>query len=321
MTLQHASTLHLLACRAQSLSRHTLLVYEMVESRYVAWARERWSTGEPTLSDLNVRAAQAFLDFIRAEHTSKRRDELRAHGPRSVRQHGEVLKAWSGYLTRIEHCYPKGDPLADWKLPKLPRLVVPRFSVAEVRRMVVLAETTDSKGRVTVLGHRDVAILWLLFDTGLRVSELCDLRRADLELPGPDRGNGRAFVRQGKGRKQRYVFFGTKSALSLRRYWSAVGGADGDGWAFLSNDGRQLTRAIVDDLFKKVGRGGGFTARRCSAHTMRHSFATEYLRANPGQLIQLRELLGHSSLEMVQHYAQLAQSDVEGTYRSPADEL
>jgi site-specific recombinase XerD len=72
----------------------------------------------------------------------------------------------------------------------------------------------------------------------------------------------------------------------------------------------------------RLGRVAGLQACRCTTHTFRHTFSVEFLRAG-GNVFTLKELLGHTTLAMVNHYVALAQADIENQHRqfSPADRL
>ena len=72
---------------------------------------------------------------------------------------------------------------------------------------------------------------------------------------------------------------------------------------------------------RTLANKAGIVGMRVSPHVWRHTWATEYLKANPGQLSQVQTLLGHSTLEMTQRYAKLAEQDVAASYRSVLDEL
>lgn len=167
--------------------------------------------------------------------------------------------------------------------------------------------------------RRDEAIILFLLDTGARVSELCALKMRDVDLD-----NRRCTV-LGKGNKHRSLYFGKRAARAL--------------WQHLKFDARQpdeplfaadrgegagepLTRSGMLQLIKRLGRAANIQATRCSPHTFRHTFAVEFLRAG-GNVFGLKELLGHTALQMVNRYVALAQADVENQHRqfSPGDRL
>lgn len=312
MDLAAASTLHLLHHRVQGSSRHTLLAYEMVERRYIDWSSTQLER-TPILADLTLASVNAYVLWLRTEHTdlSAFGGKARGHGANSIRQHVQVLKAWAGHLTDVEQLYPKGMPLRSLKTPASPKLEIARFTEPEIKRMLALCG--DLRYPL-----RNVAILRLLLESGVRISELCSMEVADIEMATLRRSFGRAFVERGKGGKERTVLFGPKASQALQRYLAA-GRERGAGPLFVAQGGRAISRAAVDKMIELVGTQAGIPRRKLHAHTFRHTFATQYLKRNPGQLLQLQQLLGHATLEMVQHYARLAQQDVEDSYISPFD--
>ena len=163
---------------------------------------------------------------------------------------------------------------------------------------------------------RDKAILLILLDTGIRVSELCDISIDDVNLE-----SGRIFV-TGKGNKSRFVFLGK---ISRQAIWSYVAERfpnhepPKDEPLFVERYGMyRLTRQGVLQLVRRLGTKAGI--KGVHPHRFRHTFAVEFLR-NGGNVFELQQLLGHSDLEMSRRYVKLAQVDLETSARraSPAD--
>ena len=167
--------------------------------------------------------------------------------------------------------------------------------------------------------HRDRAIILTLFDTGLRASELCSLRIGDADLK-----SGRITIRHGtaggaKGGKGRTVFMGKATRRAVWRYLADREDADNtEAPLFLGKANRPMNndglRLVITALGKKAN------ISKCHPHKFRHTFAITYLRSG-GDLFTLKSLLGHNSLEMVEHYARIAEVDIEQAHRraSPAD--
>jgi site-specific recombinase XerD len=129
----------------------------------------------------------------------------------------------------------------------------------------------------------------------------------------------------GKGNKQRRLYFGARTAKALWAYLNEEA-RDPEGALFLADngpyDGEPLTRHGLLQLVRRLGRKAGIETARCSPHTFRHTFAIEFLRAG-GNVFTLKELLGHTTLAMVNRYVALAQADLEAQHRrfSPGDRL
>lgn len=186
------------------------------------------------------------------------------------------------------------------------------FSLEQVKLLILAARRTRN-------ADRDEAIVRFLLDTGMRASELCGLRMESLDLFGQ-----RAFI-LGKGNKHRAAHFGSKTARALRNYLrmeqrsptETLFQADKNQYA-----GQPLTPNGLRQLIANLGQLARLQAVRCSPHTLRHTFAVEFLR-NGGNVFSLKEILGHSSLHMTNRYVALAQADIEQQYRqfAPGDRL
>jgi site-specific recombinase XerD len=184
----------------------------------------------------------------------------------------------------------------------------------------ILAE--DEIGRIlatcdtrTRWGARDHAMLTLLLDTGLRMSELIGLKLRDVDL---EAGSLKVL---GKGNKERIVPFGVAAQKTVWRYVHQVRpeplGAD---YLFLTLDGAPFTRDGFRSLIKRVGARAGVP--RLHPHLCRHTFATCYL-INGGDVFSLQQILGHTTLEMVRRYVRLASAHVAVQHRkfSPMDQV
>jgi site-specific recombinase XerD len=230
--------------------------------------------------------------------------------PVTVVSYYNILRAFFAFLVADEVI--AASPLHGLRPPLSRQDQVAPFTPAQVQALL-------TEARRSTHPRRDEAILLLLIDSGLRASELCSLRRGDLDF------QGYRCVVQGKGKKQRMVPFGRTTAKAL--------------WQYLREDAREpseplftgdrgiragepMTRSGLGQLVRKLGRKTGIEATRCSPHTCRHYFAVEFLRAG-GNLFTLKELLGHTTLAMVNRYVSLAQADLEAQHRqfSPADRL
>jgi integrase/recombinase XerD len=186
------------------------------------------------------------------------------------------------------------------------------FNLSQVRALIHAAKRTRNP-------ERDEAIVRMLLDTGMRASELCTLRMEQLDLFGQ-----RATI-LGKGNKHRTVHFGSKTARAIRNYLryeprtpqEAVFQA-----AKNQHAGQQMTANGLRQIIEGLGRLAGLQAVRCSPHTLRHTFAVEFLR-NGGNVFSLKEILGHTSLHMTNRYVALAQADIEQQQRrfAPGDRL
>jgi site-specific recombinase XerD len=200
------------------------------------------------------------------------------------------------------------SPMERMKAPRVPDAPVPVITGAEFRRLLKTAEGRDFNAR------RDVAILLLLYDTGVRRGELEGLTVDDVDLR-----QGLTYV-TGKGRHTRAVRFGTKTAVALDRYLRLRRGhrrADSPA-LFLGQDGPLTGSGFAQIIAKRCAIAG---LPRLHPHQFRHTFAHEYL-ANDGQEGDLQRLAGWRSPQMLRRYgASMADERARKAYKSPADRL
>jgi integrase/recombinase XerC len=201
-----------------------------------------------------------------------------------------------------------GNPAASLAAPRR-EMRLPEF--LPVDEMMDLLRSMPGGGE---RGARDVAILELLYSSGLRVGELVALRREDIRL---EEGTVRV---SGKGRKVRIVPVGMKAVSALREYLaelqasgSSRGSSEGGG-LFRNLRGGALTARSVARILENAMRRAG-AGRRLSPHGLRHSFATHLLESG-ADLRAIQEMLGHASLSTTQRYARVNVSHLVRAYES-----
>src|SRR5574340_514974 len=173
-----------------------------------------------------------------------------------------------------------------------PPLAPKHLTVEEVRCLLSLPDTATPTGR------RDYAILMLLYNTGLRVGELCALNRDDMHLPAEGWG---ALQVVGKGRRLHRLPVNRPTADALLAY--LAGREDGERALFLNRNGGRFNVRGLALLVNRYLRAAGITDRS-GPHVLRHSFASHALRARPN-LRAVQELLGHAWVTTTQRYAHL----------------
>ena len=186
------------------------------------------------------------------------------------------------------------------ELPKVPGRQVEVLAREELEAMFRTIDPTKRNG------PRNLALLHLLYSTGLRVSELSNLNRKDVNL------QTREFRVVGKGRKARIVFISETAAQFLKDYLNARD----DNWTplFLSNSNRSKVKSLFGEerrlepqAIERIVRGLATVAgivKKVTPHTLRHTFATELLK-NGADIRSVQEMLGHSSITTTQIYTHL----------------
>lgn len=153
---------------------------------------------------------------------------------------------------------------------------------------------------------RDKAILELLFSTGLRVSELCNLDRDSFDLKQDE------FSVRGKGEKVRLVFLSPAAKVALKAYADKRQDIDGEA-LFSSDKGARLTPRSVERLVKSYALQAGIS-KKVTPHVIRHSFATDLL-GNGADIRAVQVLLGHSNIATTQIYTHITDKHLREVHK------
>ena len=220
--------------------------------------------------------------------------------PRSQSRIISGLKSFFNYLTFED--YRKTNPLELIETPKTGRKLPDVLSVKDIDYLIDAIQFDDESEENRILAHRNKAILETLYSCGLRVSELLTLKISDLFF---DEG----FIKiTGKGNKQRFVPIGkgTQKYIELYRNECRTKLVIQKGFEdtlFLNRRGRQLTRAMIFTIIKKLAAQIELK-KIISPHTFRHSFATHLLE-NGADLRSIQLMLGHESITTTEVYVHL----------------
>ena len=152
------------------------------------------------------------------------------------------------------------------------------------------------------------AVSCLILDTGLRIDEALSLDRSeDIDLD-----ELLLTVRDGKGGKGRVVPLSLAGRRVLFRHTQQLAPAYGSR-LFFASDGAKIGQRNALRVFKRICERCGVKGVRCSFHTLRHTFATAYLR-NGGDVFRLQRILGHAKLDMTRRYVQLQTDDLRAVH-------
>jgi len=155
------------------------------------------------------------------------------------------------------------------------------------------------------------AMLSVVYSSGLRVSEA-----AALKIQHIDSKNMRLFVENGKGGKDRYTLLSENCLDVLREYWKKYRPTHHEGWLFLGTYRvSHITSSGIEFAFNEAVKRANIT-KNVSIHSLRHAFATHLLE-DGATLLQVKELLGHSSIQSTTVYLHLA--NLTSNVRSPLD--
>jgi site-specific recombinase XerD len=274
---------YLADCEARGLSVRTLDWYRDRGSRLVA---QLAAIGVRYPHELRRAAVSRVIGSLRTM-----RHRGRPLSPQTILGYWQVGKGFATFLIG-EEVHPGPNPFTQFGKPRVPEKAMWAPSMDDCRTLLRVPD------RRKVSGLRDLVILLLLLDTGLRVSALRGIRVEDVDL------RDRRIRVIEKGQRERVVPFGFQALRWLRRYMAA-GGFGEDEWLFPGRNGHPISRKRLDEVVKACAVRAGVRRGRVSAHDLRRAFAREFLR-NGGDLESLRQLLGHTSYAMVRRYAELA---------------
>jgi site-specific recombinase XerD len=299
----------LLDGQIRQLSPNTTAARQFLVDKLLWFLRQR---GYPTCGTAELRAFLAYISTTNetAEWRWGNPRLKRIVRPRTAATYFGNLKTLFRYLVEEETI--EASPLEALRPPVARLDQVQPFTDDQVTALLAAARRSRHP-------LRDLAIMLMLLDTGARASELCALKLRALDL------QGKRCVVTGKGNKRRSLYFGKDTTKALWAYLKTEP-RDLDDYLFLADRGPNaadpLTRSGLLQLVRRLGRAARIDACRCSPHTFRHTFAVSFLRAG-GNVFTLKELLGHTTLAMVNRYLALAQADIENQHRqfSPVDRL
>jgi integrase/recombinase XerD len=280
---------YLNALLVQNYSVNTIENREFLILQFIQWCIERGLAEPVEVTRPVLERYQRYLFLYRKKNGE----------PMSFRsQHSRLvpLRMWFRWLTRRNHLLH--NPASELELPRLGQPLPKNiFSAQEVERILQLCDIDDP------IGLRDRAIIEVLYSTGVRRMEVIALKLYDLSL---DRGV--VLVRQGKGKKDRYVPIGGRAIAWLQKYIEEarpqLALEPDDMTVFLTAQGEPFSRDHMTSNVKaridaaKLGKTG-------ACHLFRHTMAT-LMHENGADIRFIQEILGHVKLETTQIYTHVS---------------
>lgn len=288
--------------RENELAERTVQKYRDVFNRFCEFV------GNPEIEDINHHHIKRYYIHLRKKTKLSKR---------TISDHHPVLSTlWTWAETELEIEHVIRDKV---NRPKFTKRQIDPLLPDDVRKLIKACEWSrpysSKRGsrNKRPTAQRDKAIIMVMFDCGIRVTELCDLNIADY-----DTERGRLHVRHGKGDKSRYLPLGKRSHKALWRYISSRDSPPTDEPLFVTGNGYRMDR---NQIRQRIGNAAKRAEiKHVHPHKLRHTFAIEFLR-NGGNVFELKELMGHEKLETTLTYLKLVETDIETAQRrhSPAD--
>ena len=223
-----------------------------------------------------------------------------------------TLRSFYKWLCRRGHI--ETNPMLLIRTPKQAKRLPKAIGVEHIEKLLSAPDHRET------LGARDRAILETLYSTGVRVSELVDVNRSDLDVAA------QTLHVRGKGRKERIVPLGSHAIAAIKHYLTLLepdarfrqlrdrARMDPNVPLFINKNGGRLSARSVRRKLDKYLRQAGLDTT-ISPHTLRHSFAT-HLLDNGADLRSVQELLGHQSLSTTQVYTHLSSVRLHNAYEN-----
>ncbi len=277
----------------RNFSENTRLSYRNDLERYLCFMQDR----QKALADIMPAHVQEFISGL---HSAG----LEAS---SLARNVSAIRSFHKFLSREKIL--DANPADNLHQPKQSRYLPAVLSQEETLRVLDAPMKQEPRGKFDL---RDKAVLEILYATGIRVSELVELRLQNLFF---DAGFARIF---GKGSKERLVPVGRSAIEWTTRYVSeqriSLTSRDSEDYIFLNARGNKLSRMAIFNIVRQYASGAGIT-KEISPHTFRHTFATHLLEGG-ADLRSVQEMLGHSSISTTQIYTHIDRSFIKEVHRT-----
>jgi len=269
----------------QDLASRTVNGYLQDIDYYLKWLLDFYQQ-DISLLDAKLNDIQAFREYL-----SKR---LRQR-PSSINRRLQSVKhfyAWALQIGIISEDHAKNIHFARRSAPTKPQALTKK----EVHALLTSAGRSSHNLEV-----RNYALIQLLVQTGMRVGEVAALRIGDITIY---ERTGSVRIVDGKGNKQREIPLNSTVRRALKAYLQQrlSNGANESNPVFISKRGTPVPIRSLQKVVESVADRAHIDRIKVGCHTLRHTFATQYLQANPGQLVELAMLLGHDSINTTAIY-------------------
>lgn len=248
-----------------------------------------------------------FHEFVKMDFDKVKYDDVRDYleylnlkkeKSTSVSRKISSLKSFYKFLYKNEYMDKKDYPLVKVTYPKKEKKL-PKFLYYNDLLEIINESSKDKDG------VRDRLIIEMLYATGVRVSELVNIKLSDIDF------NNKRIIVCGKGNKERIVYYGDYAEEVLNKYLKTHVRKNNN-YLFLNSKGEQITdggiRYIIDNIMKKLS-----IKTHVTPHVLRHTFATDMLN-NGCDIKVVQELLGHSSLKATEIYTHVTNEHLKEVY-------
>lgn len=273
----------------KGLAQNTLQSYERDLTNYIHFLANR------NITTISETSRNDIMDYLAHLQNNNRATS-------TISRTIAALRGFYQFLARERMI--EFDPTVSLETPRKEQRLPKVLSMTEVEKLLSAPAGEDA------LQLRDRAMLELLYATGIRVSELINVKVSDLNL-------SMGFVRcLGKGSKERVIPLGQIAIQALTVYlqkgWKQLDKGKDQPFLFINQQGKAISRQAFWKLIKKYAGIAGIT-KTITPHTLRHSFATHLLE-NGADLRAVQEMLGHVDISTTQIYTQVTKTRLKEVY-------
>lgn len=296
------------SCQTEGKSPKTIEWYECFLHRFEKFHKD--NNYPDDINDIGRNHIKAFIAYLQTvAKTPHKQQPLAAT---TIQGYVRTLKAFFSWALRDEII--GANPMAKIPLPKAAAKLINTLTKEQIENLITVCRNSNG------IGYRNLTMILLMLDSGLRISELIGI-----ELPDVDLNGGLIRVRKAKGGRERMIPVGDlvrKLLWKYTNYYRQTPLIPSIKSLFLNIDGLPITRNGVQQMLRRYGQKAGIAGVRCSPHTLRHTFAKTYL-LNGGDVYSLQNILGHSCMSTVRIYLNLFACDIKAQHRnfSPVDRM
>ena len=270
-------------------SNNTIIAYENNIRNFLSYCKIK---NVKNMNEVNYQFIRGYISYLYKQK----------YQAKSITRILSALRSFFKYLKREEKI--STNPLDLITSPKVEKKLPKYLTINDVEKILNAPDMSNK------IGIRDAFILELLYVTGIRVSELTNIKLNDISIVE------KKIKIMGKGSKERIVYYGTRCQELLNKYLHIRNDflKQANDYLILSNTGKQISAREIRNIINRLKVKAGIDIN-ISPHTFRHTFATHMLNEG-ADLRSVQELLGHENLSTTTIYTHLTNEKLRRTYLS-----
>ncbi|HPF83390.1 MAG TPA: tyrosine recombinase XerC [Bacilli bacterium] len=270
-------------------SNETIINYRIDIEQFIKYCNEN---NLLNFSSITYEELRNYLQYLFKNNYSNK----------TISRHISSLRSYYKYL--INKDIIKTNPIELLSSPKN------EFRLPIYLNTIELEELMEVPNRESKIGKRDLLILEMFYSTGVRLSELVNIKINDIDF------NEKSILIKGKGNKERYVYYGKQCSIYLDDYInnsrSYLLNNNINDYLFINQKGNKITQSGIEFIIKKILNNSDLNIH-LTPHVLRHTFATHMLNEG-ADLMTVKELLGHSNISTTGIYTHVSNELLRKTY-------